>query len=69
MNVLRLITLSSVSDYLDRRFDRVARLSDGTINDAALERTGFRWAVQELQDWLGVEKNTAQHLVKRVGWY
>lgn len=69
MRVLDLITIQGVSDYLDRRFDAVGRLTDGSLCDSALDRTGFKWAVKELMCWLPISKDDAHDLVKMVKWF
>lgn len=62
-------TICAVGDYLDREFDKVGRLKDGTISDAAVERYGFKWAVGKVREWQNISVTEAQELVKKVGWY
>lgn len=57
------------SHLLDREFDKVGRKEDGEISDAAVERYGFRWAVGQLVDMLGVDRDRAAELAKAIGWY
>lgn len=58
-----------VSEFLDREFDKVGRLGDGSISDAAVDRCGFSWAVGVLCQSFGYAKPKAQELVKAVGWF
>jgi hypothetical protein len=64
------VTVQNIGEYLDQEFDKVGRLRDGSISDAAIERCGFRWAVKRVRAKYGhISEAQAQGLVKAAGWY
>ena len=61
-------TPRQVAELLDEEFDKVGR-RNGEITEAAASRYGYEWAVQLLQERLGVSPQCAECMARRAGWY